>query len=425
LELNQEGYGIRRISQLLNQRYNIKLSPSAVQRHITELRQAPDNDVQVNFQYTGSGKLKEERKWYKIILAVKEYLPKYQKTWGSKPSLRTAFYDMQDMHLLGPNEYDSFDEATVTARLGWVDSNGELIYPKLDIDCFSDEKIHSVTAGYYGDFPPIEPTPPTPITDPDEYVDYHIERLKRAPRYYSGRGEPGRAGRIGGYWYNQPKYVEVWEEKVDLVDNFEELLRPKQVKVRGNGGFTPLMFLFKCTKELKELIEQKGIEPEDVYIKYCGDWDPSGEQIDYYIQKRLRQLGIQGVNFERVMITPEQIDDFILPLMDITKKDPIKKWVNPNLREFQRKYGNKATHLNAMMTLEHKEDTKKILFDAIDQHHDPDIYQDMLDEYLNSEPDEPDSLSEKELDEARQEMYDEITRAFSPGWEEEEEGDLN
>jgi hypothetical protein len=95
------------------------------------------------------------------------------------------------------------------------------------------------------------------------------------------------------------------------------------------------------------------------------------------------------------------------------------------LREFQRKYGNKATHLNAMMTLEHKEDTKKILFDAIDQHHDPDIYQDMLDEYLNSEPDEPDSLSEKELDEARQEMYDEITRAFSPGWEEEEEGDLN
>jgi hypothetical protein len=35
-----------------------------------------------------------------------------------------------------------------------------------------------------------------------------------------------------------------------------------------------------------------------LYFQYCGDWDPFGEQIDCYIKRRLRELGIQGVNIE-------------------------------------------------------------------------------------------------------------------------------
>ena len=98
-------------------------------------------------------------------------------------------------------------------------------------------------------------------------------------------------------------------------------------------------------------------------------------------------------------------------------KDPNKKAANPNLAEFRRLYGNKATHLNAMMTLEHREHTKKILFDAIDQHHDLDVYQDMIDEYGDNEPDEPESLSEEELAEARQEMISRINGAFPKDWD--------
>jgi hypothetical protein len=168
--------------------------------------------------------------------------------------------------------------------------------------------------------------------------------------------------------------------------------------------------------ELKELISSKGFETENIHIKYCGDWDPSGAQIDNYIQKRVKQLGIDGIDFRRIMITSEQIDEFGLPLMNIDK-DPNKKTANPNLAEFRRLYGNKATHLNAMMTLEHKEHTKKILFDAIDQHHDRDVYQDMIDEYGGAEPDEPDSLSENQLAEARQGMIDRINGAFQNGWD--------
>lgn len=208
--------------------------------------------------------------------------------------------------------------------------------------------------------------------------------------------------------------------EVDLVKNFVELLREKQVKIRGNGGFPSLIFLNKCCVELKALIDSEAFEPENIHILYCGDWDPSGANIDYYIKKRLKQLGIEGVDFQRVMITPEQIEQFNLPLMDIDKK-PDKKKADPNLVEFLRKYGNKATHLNAMMTLEHRDDTQQILFDAIDQYHDEDIYQEMIDEYEDAQPDEPESLSDEELDQARQEMIDKITNAFAKGWEKDEE----
>jgi len=114
-----------------------------------------------------------------------------------------------------------------------------------------------------------------------------------------------------------------------------------------------LIFLEFCCDQLKELIESNGLEPKYIHILYAGDCDPSGLSIDYYIQKRLRQLGISGIDFKRIAVTHEQIDEYDLPLMNI-EKDPNKKFPNPNLGEFKRLYGNKATHLNAFLTTKHK-----------------------------------------------------------------------
>ena len=209
LQLNQQGHSIGKISKLLNELHNIQLSKSSVMRHLTELMQDPDNDVQMNYQCS-SQKPKEQQKWYNVVLELQRYFPEYQRTWGSKPSQRTAFYDMQDKHLITNRDGTQFTRVTVQARLGWVDSEGNLTYPRLPIDCFSDEKDHSVTAGFYGNGSPIEPTPPGPTPDSNEYIDYYIDRLKKAPLYYTGEGEPGRAGQLGGYWYGQPELVEVW-----------------------------------------------------------------------------------------------------------------------------------------------------------------------------------------------------------------------
>lgn len=177
--------------------------------------QDPDNNVQKNYE-CHTHKPKEQQKWYNVVLELQRYFPEYQRTWGSKPSQRTAFYDMQDKHLITSKDYNTFVDVTVTARLGFVDYEGNALYPELPIDCFSDEKIHSVTAGFYGNNPPREPTEPDEIEDWEEYIDRHIESLKSAVSYYDGQAEPGSPGRIGGYWYNQPEYVEVWEEKLIL-----------------------------------------------------------------------------------------------------------------------------------------------------------------------------------------------------------------
>jgi hypothetical protein len=124
----------------------------------------------------------------------------------------------------------------------------------------------------------------------------------------------------------------------------------------------------------REIIEGKGIKPEHIHIKYCGDRDPSGMNIDYYIQRRLRQLGLTGIDFQRVAVTGEQIDKYHLPLMALEEK-------NPNTREYKRLHGDKATHLNAFFTEAHLPAFKKILLAAIDEHWDERIYDEMVEEY--------------------------------------------
>lgn len=57
-------------------------------------------------------------------------------------------------------------------------------------------------------------------------------------------------------------------------------------------------------QELKEVIDHMGFDPEHIHIKYSGDWDPSGEGMVYYIKKRLRQLGVEGVDVKRIAVTP-------------------------------------------------------------------------------------------------------------------------
>ena len=87
-------------------------------------------------------------------------MPEYQQVWGKKPSERTVFYAMQDEHLVTNRDDSAFSTVMVHARLGWADADGNLLYPKLPIDCFSDEKDRSKTGGNYDNFPPEYPTPP-------------------------------------------------------------------------------------------------------------------------------------------------------------------------------------------------------------------------------------------------------------------------
>ena len=267
----------------------------------------------------------------------------------------------------------------------------------------------------YDDSEPTEVEEPSEIPDPEEHIDDAIAYIMNAPANYIGVGDTGRDGERGGYWYNQPKYVEVWTEKNDLVKGTEKILEDVHVTIRGNKGYSSLAFLHQCTEELKELIDQKGLEKRNVFILWNGDWDPSGENIDYYIKRRLAQLGLSEIHFIRVAVTPEQIEQYHLPLLPIEQGEG-KKAPNPNMNEFIRRHGFKATHLNAFFTDTHLPTYKKILIDAVNGHWDERIYIAMVDEY-EIEADDPQELSREELRERRKEMYRRITEVFSdPSW---------
>ena len=413
LKLNHAGLSHRKIVQHLKTEFGIELAKSSVCRRLNELRQDPVNGVKT-LKCSIPRKPKEEGKWYRIIKRLQEAIPEYTELNGFKPSLRTMFYQFQDEGIVGKHEYNAFIRATVEARLGWVDSEGNLIYPKLDIDCFADDDSRK-SLGEYENFEPMGPIEPGPVPDPDYYITDYIDPLKEAVYKYVGRGEEGQPGQIGGRWYNQPEYVEVWEEKIDLLEAFYKILKDTGVKVRGNKGFPSLLFLNKCCMELKEVIDEMNYNPEHIWIKYAGDWDPSGEGMVYYIEKRLRQLGIKGVHVERIAVTPEQIDKYHLPLMPIDPENG--KRPDPNLKEFRRRYGDKATHLNAFFTKGHIGSFKEILIDSVNKHWNQSIYDEMVEEYNETEPEEPEELTEEELEATRKRMCDRITEIFKPGWE--------
>jgi hypothetical protein len=424
LQLQREGYSYRNISRLLKQRYGIKLSPKGVGRHIIELQQDPTLNIKANFKTPKRSK--ENDRWYQIVLKLVEYLPRYLANNNFKASVRTAFYDFVDAGDLLKHEYGHFDAVTVIARMGWKDSNGDLIYPKLDMDCFAEDTSRKVI-DRYDDSEPIEMQPPgDEIPDESEYIEDFIEDLKSAVESYAGVAEEGSDGERGGYWYNQPEYVEVWQEKNDLLDGFDTIFRSRHIRIRSNKGWSSTLWLDHCCNRLKdEIIAKKGIAQENIWIGYAGDWDPSGAHMLQYIKNRLRLMGLGRVNVERIAVTPEQIDKYHLPLMSIDP-EPGKK-PDPNLHEFRRKYGDKATHLNAFFTETHIKDFKKIALAFVDRHWQQDIYDRMVKEYEIEAP-APDMLTPEELHDARLRMIRKINDAFAPGWENElnfNEGDAD
>jgi hypothetical protein len=224
-------------------------------------------------------------RWYKIIEWLKNHAEQYEIRNGFKISLRTAFYDAMDAGLVNDNEYCTFDSKATDARIGYIDQEGELLLPELPPDCFVDDSRK--TFDNYDDSEPQYPEDPGEIPDDKEFIESRIRWLSSAPMEYSGKGSEGENGQIGGYWYGQPEYVEVWQEKVDLNKGFGKILEDVHVRIRGNKGYSSFTF-FQCIEELKKIIDSKNMNPEDVTILYCGDWDPSGENIDYYLQRRLR-----------------------------------------------------------------------------------------------------------------------------------------
>jgi hypothetical protein len=140
-------------------------------------------------------------------------------------------------------------------------------------------------------------------------------------------------------WEEQDAYLEIWTEKDALRGVITPVTYAYDVNlliVRGQVSRTAIY-------ESYERFAGKIDEGKDCYLYYFGDFDPSGLSIYNSLTERIRNYGEAGeyINFKRIALTPEQIEEYSLP------SDPGKK-SDPNYKRFVSEYGDNVVELDSL-----------------------------------------------------------------------------
>lgn len=119
-------------------------------------------------------------------------------------------------------------------------------------------------------------------------------------------------------WQDQDVYVEVWCEKDAITSILTDIVDSFSIPVFSCRGFTSLSSLYNSAELFRDQIGSRG---KDVVILYVGDHDPSGVMIDASAEKTLRDEFDVAVDFRRVAVTKDQIEQFSLPTRPAKKSD--------------------------------------------------------------------------------------------------------
>jgi hypothetical protein len=293
-------------------------------------------------------------KWKDITQVVQQELA----TFSFKPTLRTMFYRLFSRNLI-PNtraSYNSLGRELVNAR--W---DG-----RLPMDCFADntrQVVGSFDEDYY---------------TPNDVIDFRIENLLNTVQDYT---------QFIPRWHNQPDYVEVWIEKDAMVGTFQSILEGYEVRIVPNKGFSSMTFLHETVQRLKRIKSQNKL----IHILYYGDFDPSGDYMDTDLKKRMKKMGVDvddefnGVIFERIAVTPEQIKQHNLPY-DPDKATTEKMEKDNRTKGFLEKYGKLyAVELDALPARIPEIFSQELAIDKVEQNYDNDIYEELVKQYSPSD----------------------------------------
>lgn len=133
-------------------------------------------------------------------------------------------------------------------------------------------------------------------------------------------------------WASQSVYIEAWLEKDALSGIFEETLEPYGVTLnvgRGYDGWS----------SIREAAVRFG-NGEGVTILYCGDFDPSGEDIARSLRERLAFFGCYP-EIVKCALTAEDVTRYNLP-PDFAKATDTRR------AAFVEKWGDVAVELDAL-----------------------------------------------------------------------------
>jgi hypothetical protein len=135
-------------------------------------------------------------------------------------------------------------------------------------------------------------------------------RWQRRPRTYNGvqaaLDDTARFYRKS-LWADADAYVEIWLEKDALAGVIIPVTSMYDVPLMVARGYASLSFLHSAAEYIGEI-------DVPTYIYHFGDFDPSGVNAGEKIEQTLREMAPEAeIHFERVAVTPEQIDQWNLP----------------------------------------------------------------------------------------------------------------
>lgn len=112
-------------------------------------------------------------------------------------------------------------------------------------------------------------------------------------------------------WHDQPVYVEVLSEKDAITGAVSQVCREWDVPLGIVRGYSSETFVWQTASELERQID----DDKHCYIYQLGDHDPSGVDAWRAFKERIMEFldewvwdAEEFVTFERLAVTPEQID---------------------------------------------------------------------------------------------------------------------
>lgn len=112
---------------------------------------------------------------------------------------------------------------------------------------------------------------------------------------------------------NQRNYIEIWCEEAGIVSQVTAVSHQYSIRTFSNGGFNSIT----SKKDVADHICEEG---KPAVILHLGDHDPSGVKVAKALREDVaafvkadRPHGLVDVTFERVAVTPEQIERLALP----------------------------------------------------------------------------------------------------------------
>jgi hypothetical protein len=233
--------------------------------------------------------------WKAVLDGVDQALT-FFRSQNVKPTLRTLFYNLYSKGLL-PNTktaYQSLSKHLVEARKqrryewDFLADITRQVYGELKDDRFNDdvlEKFTDLLEDKLEDFD-LESI----LT---EYFDY------TKPYLYVSK------------WADQDQVCEIWIEKEALASTLVKWTQEHVIPIRVNRGYSSWTFIYNNARSLAYTLRNHS----KVTIFYLGDLDPSGVDIQRFLEESLMYFGLDPskVVFTRLGVTSEQVEEYNLP----------------------------------------------------------------------------------------------------------------